>query len=238
VWLLVLLIAALVLSGTVLYWLLILSEGAYLGPRLVAFLYDLSATSYDRIKDFDSAEEAYFLGRPLQVALSRRTHPLVLDVATGTGRLPLALLRQPDFDGCVVGLDLSWQMLSIAQRKAMRYGPRAVWIHQDAARLPFGDETFDAVTCIEAVEFLPSPKAALREMVRLLRPGGVLLITNRVGLSKLVLPGRVFSRRGMERFLTSLGLTAIETRPWQDYYEQVWARKLNCSRLSILTMSD
>lgn len=222
IWLAIPLLLALTL---ILYWLLVITEGTYLGPRVVAWLYDLSASRYDVIKQFDPNDENHFLALPLLRALDGVHAPLVLDVATGTGRLPQALLRQSGFQGKVIGLDLSRRMLFLAQRKARRYGLRLHLIQQDAARLPFVDNVFDAVTCVEALEFLANPRGALQEMARVLRPGGVLLITNRVNWEAQLMPGKAFSDSTLRTMLESVGLTRIEIRRWQVYYDLVWARK-------------
>ncbi|MBC7250478.1 MAG: class I SAM-dependent methyltransferase [Anaerolineae bacterium] len=220
IWLVIALLLALFL-----YWLLVITEGAYLGPRVVAWLYDLSARRYDAVKQFDLNDENYFLALPLLRALNHVPVPRVLDVATGTARLPVALLRKPDFQGRVVGLDLSRQMLALAQRKARRYGLRLHLIQQDAALLPFADNTFDAVTCVEALEFLANPRHALQEMTRVLRPGGVLLVTNRVNWEARLMPGKAFSNLQMRALLESLGLRQIIIQRWQVCYDLVWARK-------------
>jgi hypothetical protein len=96
----------LVLVGLLLYWQLIIAEGAYLGSRVVTLMYDWSARIYERIKQYDAGDEQWFLGLPLARALALIPAPLVLDVATGTGRLPRAVLRQPAFDGRIIGLHL------------------------------------------------------------------------------------------------------------------------------------
>ena len=114
-WLLILL--ALLLLGLLLYWQLIIAEGAYLGAPLVALLYDWTAERYNKIKDFDEDLERLTLGIPLANRLSRQPEGLVLDVATGTGRVPLALLRQPDYRGRIIALDRASKMLQVAIRE-------------------------------------------------------------------------------------------------------------------------
>ena len=220
----------LVAVGLVLYWQLVIAEGAYLGPRAVALLYDWSASVYERIKQYDNGAEQWFLGLPLARALELIPEPLVLDVATGTGRLPRALLRQPGFDGWVVGLDLSRRMLVQAVRRTAQFANRLTYIWQDARRLPFDDGTFDAVTCLEALEFTPDPRAVMAELVRVLRPGGVLLVTNRVGTDAKLLPGRAFPRDEFKRVLDTLPLEQVKVRPWQVDYDLGWAVKVGKPR--------
>ncbi len=208
-----------------LYWMLILAEGAYLGRRVVAWLYDLYATRYDGIKQFDPHDESWFLGGPLTRALLEVPCPLVLDVATGTARLPMALLAQPNFGGRIVGLDLSRRMLHQAAAKTSPHRDRLTLLWQDADRLPFPDASFDAVSCLEALEFLPDPHAALIEMTRVLRPGGILLVSNRIGPSARWLPGRTLDRETLQASLTSLGLEGTRVNIWQVDYDIAWARK-------------
>ncbi len=216
---------SLVLLGLLLYWQLIIAEGTYLGPRVVTLLYDWSAHIYERIKQFDIGAEQWFLGLPLARALKSPPMPLVLDVATGTGRLPRALLRQPSFDGRVIGLDLSRRMLREAVRRTAQFAGRLTFLWQDARGLPFDDNTFDGVTCLEALEFTPNPRAVLAELVRVLQPGGVLLVTNRVGTDARFLPGRTFPRDEFERLLRKLPLEEVKIRSWQMDYDLAWAIK-------------
>ena len=215
----------LVLLGLLLYWQLIIAEGTYLGPRVVTLLYDCSAHIYERIKHFDVGAEQWFLGLPLAHALESIPAPLVLDVATGTGRLPRALLRQPAFDGRVIGLDLSRRMLREAVRRTSQFADRLTYIWQDARRLPFNDDIFDAVICLEALEFTPDLRVVLAELVRVLRPGGVLVVTNRVGPDARFLPGRALPRDEFERLLGKFLLEEIKVRPWQVDYDLAWAVK-------------
>jgi ubiquinone/menaquinone biosynthesis C-methylase UbiE len=220
-------LALLGLAGAVgvCYWLLVVTEGAYLGSRAVAFLYDRGATTYDQIKQFDDLDDARALGLPLARGLRGIRRPLVLDVATGTGRVPLTLLRSLEFGGSIVGLDLSMRMLQEAKRKAAQYHERVTWLWKDALELPFVDEGFDAVCCVEALEFMPEPSRVLREMTRVLRPGGVLITTNRRGLDAFLFPRRVFSKDGLRATLAELSMTSVKIEQWQTYYDLVWARK-------------
>ena len=210
--------------GLVVYWAVVLSEGVYLGPRAVIWLYDRTARRYDRIKDADPHDDARYLARPLLLTLQAVDEPRVLDVATGTGRLPEALLSEDDFTGQVVGIDRSRGMLAEAQKKLAGRGGVVGLLLAAAECLPFPDASFDAVTCLEALELLANPKEALRECVRVLKPGGVLLASNRVGWDALWFPGRWCGRGRVEVLLRALGLEDVEREPWQVHYDLVWAR--------------
>jgi SAM-dependent methyltransferase len=211
---------------------MIIAEGTYLGPRVVAWTYDVVASRYDDIKQFNPHDESWFVAAPLLRALAGVERPLVLDVATGTGRLPLALLQEhlAARGGRVAGLDLSAGMLRRARAKLRPHGEAVRLIRHDAGRLPFDDGTFDAVTCLESLEFMPRPAAVLTEMVRVLAPGGVLLVTNRVGAEARLLPGRALARPAFEALLAGLPLREVEIRPWQASYDLAAARKQGAAR--------
>lgn len=219
----------LILLGVILAWyLLIKTEGVYLGWRVVVWLYDLYAARYDHIKDYDDVYETYFLGRPVVQRLHDKgvAQALVLDVATGTGRLPLTLLEQWDFHGHVIGLDLSRQMLFQAAVKLAHYAGTYDLVWDTAMDLPFVDASFDLVTCLEAWEFLPHLVNALHEIVRVLKPGGWLLLTNRRGRDARLMPSRTFSSAQVFALLEEeMGLVDVEKSLWQVDYELFWAHK-------------
>ncbi|MCB8943925.1 MAG: class I SAM-dependent methyltransferase [Ardenticatenaceae bacterium] len=212
------------------YWLFVITEGVFLGRRVVVWLYDLTAHKYDEIKQYDADAEQFFVVRPLLFQLRHMPAPLILDVATGTGRVPLFVLEWPTFNGRLVGLDPAEKMLHIAVEKLRPFGNRAMFIQQTADALPFPDNSFDAVTCLEALEFFPSETAALQEMVRVLQPEGTLLITRRRGWEAKTFVGRYRSREQYADYLTTLGLTDVEILPWQIDYDQVFAKKLGNGR--------
>jgi ubiquinone/menaquinone biosynthesis C-methylase UbiE len=210
------------------YWQFGIAEGTYLGPRVVAWTYDLVARRYDGIKQFNPSHESWFLAEPVLSGMVGVEHPLLLDVATGTGRLPLTLLRGRfgANGGRIVGLDLSRGMLRQARAKLRTYDDVVCLLWQDASHLPFEDGAFDAVTCLESLEFMPRPLKVLSEMVRVLVPGGLLLLTNRVGHETRFLPGRAIPRPAFEEALAALPLRDIKVRPWQVQYDLAVARKV------------
>jgi len=104
-------------------------------------------------------------------ALGRTNPRRVLDIGCGTGQLATRLhreLRQVEIVGC----DFSAGMLGRAATRSRRVR----WVRGDAGRLPFDDESFDAVVSTEAFHWFPDQAAALREIYRVLKPGGRLLL--------------------------------------------------------------
>ena len=216
----------LVFFGGLLYWLLVTTEGVFLGRRMVVWLYDFTAHKYDSIKEFDDDAERFFVIRPLRHHLRRIPNPLILDVATGTGRVPHYLLDEATFNGRIIGLDPARKMIELAADKLHDYHNRAMLVQQTAVPLPFANNTFDAVTCLESLEFFPSDVAALQEMVRVLKPGGLLFVTRRQGRDARLFLNRYRSWEQFEAYLTQLGLTEINSQPWQFDYDQVFGKKL------------
>jgi len=72
---------------------------------------------------------------------------------------------------------------------------------------------------------MQDPRQTVREMVRVLKPGGILLVSNRVDREAWLFPGRYCRRGRMEALLRQEGLIGIDTRLWQTYYDLVWAEK-------------
>lgn len=205
------------------WWLLIASEGVYLGRRVVVWLYDLVALRYDAIKGYDATYDHMFLAQPIMQRVAPDTAPYVLDVATGTGRLPLAMLRHAHFEGPLFALDASHPMLKVAAEH-LRGQAGVMLLQGDAEHLPFDDGAFDVVTCLEALEFMIRPQVVLVELCRVVRPGGWLLITHR--RTARWMPGKVPTRDGLRDQLAALGMAEITFEAWQVDYDRVWARKV------------
>lgn len=223
------LIGIAIFLGLAIYWLLVSTEGVYLGRRAVVWMYDITAHKYDGIKQFDPDHERQTITRPLMAALRDRRRPLLLDVATGTGRVPLLLLNEPTFDGQIVGLDAAGKMLAQAQVKLAQLpdgrAALAGLVQQTAEPLPFADDRFDVVCCLEALEFFPSDHGALREMARVLKPGGLLMTSRRIGLEGRLFFGRYRPAADFEAYLAGLGLVSVRSHVWQMNYNMVTAWK-------------
>jgi ubiquinone/menaquinone biosynthesis C-methylase UbiE len=93
----------------------------------------------------------------------------VLDVACGTGVLSRALARA---GADVTGLDLTAPMLAIARE----YSPEIEFVEASADAIPFGDDSFDAATCQQGLQFFPNRQLALTQIRRVVKPAGTVVI--------------------------------------------------------------
>ncbi len=101
----------------------------------------------------------------------------VLDVACGTGVVARHAAQQLGTNGKVTGIDLNPVMLEVARAQAARSDVIVEWHQGEAGALPFDDATFDVVLCQQGLQFFPDKVGALREMHRVLVPGGRVVIS-------------------------------------------------------------
>ena len=135
-------------------------------------------TTYNRLAgayDLGDRAQRLVLGNARD-RLSAHARGKVLVVAVGTGHD----LRHLPAGTEVTGVDLSPSMLARAQRRADAIGLPVSLVEGDAQALPFPDGTFDTVICSLALCTIPDQARALREMHRVLRPGGQVLLMDHV----------------------------------------------------------
>src|SRR4030042_6140148 len=199
-------------------------EGTHLGRRFVVWMYDGAPGRYEGIQRSDPDWERRFLGEPLAAVLGGLPDAGVLAVGAGTGRTARSLLAAqggpPPWT--VVNLEPSQRMLGIGKRLV---GPGVSWVRGWAVPLPFSSGSFDLVVSLEMLEFTPDPLQTLAEMRRVLRRGGILLITNRIGWGAPVLFGDTVKRDLFARLLVQAGFQPSDVLPWQMDYDLAWAHK-------------
>jgi ubiquinone/menaquinone biosynthesis C-methylase UbiE len=153
--------------------------------------WDLQAATFDEEPDHGLRDprvrEAW---ARLLLPLLPRASGSVADLGCGTGSLSV-LLAEAGHE--VHGLDLSAEMVKAARAKASQAGVSVRFTTSDAARPPLASSSFDVVLARHVLWALPDPAAALAEWVRLLRPGGVLLLVE-------------------GRWATGAGITAAQAR--------------------------
>ncbi|MBU3664648.1 MAG: ubiquinone/menaquinone biosynthesis methyltransferase [Chthoniobacterales bacterium] len=139
-------------------------------PAKVRGIFSAIAARYDLANHLLSGGLDFFWrARAVRIVSSWHPHR-VLDLATGSGDLALALKKSLP-DAHVIGADFCLPMLKIAARKGVQS-----LVAADGTRLPFADNAFDAVTVAFGLRNMESWPGALREMRRVLGPGGHLLV--------------------------------------------------------------
>jgi ubiquinone/menaquinone biosynthesis C-methylase UbiE len=148
----------------------------------------------------------------------------ILDVGCGDGRLLEILKRDRRM---LNGIDISSKMIKIAEKKL---SDKARLVVGDSEFLPWPDDEFDAIICAASFHHYPKPKAVLKEMVRVLKQGGVLLIAElyfpnliRIG-ANAIMPllkygvYHFYSRHQMENLFRQIDLKDITCKRVRNYF--------------------
>ena len=128
-------------------------------------------------EQWDEIRQGYFSERVREVAIARaklKSDMVVADVGSGTGFMAAGLAAQVSE---VICLDNSPEMLAVARRNLAQSGNVRFQLAEGES-LPLADNSVDAVFANMYLHHAPDPPRAIREMVRILRPGGILVITD------------------------------------------------------------
>ncbi len=142
----------------------------------VRSVFDSVAANYDIMNDLMSmglhrAWKAYTV-LVADLSLGMR----VLDIAAGTGDLSLAFAKKVGSQGLVVQSDINWTMLRTGRDRLINEGLLLPTLVCDAQALPFANDSFDRVSVAFGLRNMTDKDAALKEMCRVLKPGGKLLV--------------------------------------------------------------
>ena len=151
-----------------------MSEVAY-GEKAQAIrrMFALIAHRYDLLNTILSANQHRYWRRAAVRLASPPPGGRALDVATGSGEFALELAKGMDFQGKVVGIDFCGPILERGREKVERRGvPGVIFVLAAAEALPFPGDTFDIATIGFALRNVVSVEQTLREMQRVVRPGG------------------------------------------------------------------
>ena len=132
-------------------------------------MFDEVAETYDRTNDILSLGQSKLWRRSVRRLINPRSGQRILDLAAGTGTSSMALLG----DGVqVVAADFSKGMLEVGKKRH----PELEFAFADATKLPFKDSEFDAVTISFGIRNVVDVDKALSEMLRVTKPGGVVVV--------------------------------------------------------------
>jgi len=156
----------------------------------------------------------------------------VLDVACGTGVVARAAIERAGSTGRVVGVDLNPGMIAVARSLPVSADGPIEWIEGSALALPLPDSGMDVVLCQQGLQFFPDQALAMREMRRVLVPGGRLALgiwtdvgpyNSAVGealarclgdapAAQFLASRAVLAKDQLERLATEAGFTAVDVR--------------------------
>ncbi|MEM8808362.1 MAG: methyltransferase domain-containing protein [Cyanobacteria bacterium P01_G01_bin.38] len=183
-------------------------------------LYDASAPQWhDNLARLGQLQDYQLLFNS-QAVRNRLSHldqtSKILDCGVGTGAFSLALLDSVDQPAHVSGVDISTPMLTHAQQILENRCPTLDLRCSDIRRLPFADESFDAVIFAHVLEHIAEPVETLREMVRVLKPGAPLIgSVTRKGLGQVLMSlrwqNRGYASNQLDAFLRAAGLEAVRS---------------------------
>ena len=195
--------------------------------------FDAQAAEYDQRNTYYYSQNGKISCRDIAEQIRAYSYESLLDVGCGTGFLIDNLTKQKPARYC--GVDLSDEMIRMAEKKEIE---GAEFVVSSADKLPYPDGSFDIVTCSQSFHHYPYPEEAMREAKRVLKPGGLYLLSDTgiggVGawidnhiIFKLMSSGdcRTTNRKGIEKLMANAGFTVTDSRQVKGMIYTVTGRK-------------
>lgn len=162
-----------------------------------------SAEFFGESRDFWwNADFLELMGRRLQLDRAKT----VLDVGCGVGHWGRVLAPVFSKSAQVTGIDReeAWVATATEKAKALGLGDRYRYVRGDVGALPFDDDKFDLVTCQTVLIHLKDPKAGLKEMLRVLKPGGMILTAEPNNLSNRLMLTSLSENESIDRLMARI----------------------------------
>jgi len=181
-------------------------------------MFDSVADSYDKTNDLLSFGQSRLWRGKVAKAVNAKSGEQILDIAAGTGTSSMAFLSE---GVRVVAADFSKGMLEVGKKKY----PQLEFVFADAMKLPFKDQEFDVVTMSFGLRNVENHKVALGEFLRVLKPGGRLVICE---FSHVPGPFGVLYRFYLKYFLPKISALFSKSPEAYDYLAesiQAWPKQ-------------
>jgi len=187
-----------------------------LSHRANELYHDLQAGEFDRVHRRRHEIERVFWRRDVAPRLARLGSGFGVDLCTGTGFVPGALLEELDASVKILCVDVSTQALERTKQRLGRFAAQLSFHAGDAAAIPLADASADWVTLNAGLHHVPQPAAVLGEIGRVLKPGGLFCLGHEPnaaffssrflhGLERLIWHERGPGRRGADRSAAHAG---------------------------------
>lgn len=148
-------------------------------PNSIRSMFDAIAGRYDLANTVLSGGAHYLWRQRVVNTVPLPPHAQIFDGATGTGDLAFAWAKKAGAGSTIVGLDFSEGMLTEARHKVKNYerlGAAISFLHGDLLSLPFENARFDVASVSFGIRNVADPRRALAELLRVVKPGGSVLI--------------------------------------------------------------
>ena len=172
---------------------------------------------------------------------------IILDIGTGTGRVAREIIKSSESN--VIGIDLNKYRLKLAamKKKCLRnYADRYDLVVADGHFLPFKDSIFDSIVCIRSIKYFSDYELGIREMSRVLKEGGVLVLTlsNVFSIDFLLLRLRLlaykilFNFYFMKNIFEHCGFAIVDFLGLHKIHPKIWTVSNNSHFIAFLKAAE